>query len=306
MDAITRNRCFLKVVETGGFSSAARDMGRSKALVSKYVSELEDELGARLLNRTTRQVSLTPTGEAYAREISELLQRFDDLKNSVQFQHGEVRGRMRVSAPRSMADSIFVRAIMEFLSLHPHVQIDLQLDDRIVDIVEEGYDLAIRATELSDSSLIARKIHDIRGVFCASPAFLEQYGTPQHPSELSKIPCVVDNNYRFKSAWVYQENGERQNVNVQGPLAVNSADAARQAALAGLGVIRLPITFVYQEIERGDLQLILEDFEGMSIGVYAVYANKKHLSAKVRALVDFILDYTRRAEESGNCPKLLR
>ncbi|MCV0429583.1 MAG: LysR family transcriptional regulator, partial [Roseibium sp.] len=160
MDAITRMRCFIQVVDSNGFSAAAREMGRSKALVSKYVGELEDELGVRLLNRTTRQVSVTEVGEAYYKEAAEILQRIDDLQASVQSSHQEVRGRLRVSAPRSM--EMLDKAMMEFLVRYPDINLDLRLEDRFVDLVEEGFDVAVRVTQLEDSSLIARKVAPFR------------------------------------------------------------------------------------------------------------------------------------------------
>ena len=140
MDAITRMRCFIQVVDSSGFSAAAREMGRSKALVSKYVGELEDELGVRLLNRTTRQVSLTEVGEAYYKEAAEILQRIDDLQASVQSSHQEVRGRLRVSAPRAMGDDMLNKPMMQFLAEYPDIRLDLRLEDRFVDLVEEGFD----------------------------------------------------------------------------------------------------------------------------------------------------------------------
>ena len=169
MDTLSRMRCFLKVVDEGGFSAAARALGRSKALVSKYVGELEDELGARLLNRTTRQISMTEVGHAFYKEATDILTRIDDLKASVQNTHQAARGTLRVSAPRSMGDDFINPAIMAFLVAEPDISVDLRLEDRFVDLVEEGFDAAIRVTELTDSSLIARKLAPFRATVCASP-----------------------------------------------------------------------------------------------------------------------------------------
>ncbi|MDD7911813.1 MULTISPECIES: LysR family transcriptional regulator [Pseudovibrio] len=291
MDSITRIRCFLKVVEKGGFSSAARDMGRSKALVSKYVGELEDELGARLLNRTTRQISLTEVGQAYYREAGELLQRFDDLKNSIQQDHQEARGLLRVSAPRSMGDFLVTQAMIDFLAEHPEVRVELHLDDRFVDIVEEGFDVAIRVTELTDSSLIARKVRDFKTVVCVRPDLLERYGEPQHPSELAKVPCVIDTNYRNKSNWGFEGPDGKLSVAVKGPIEVNSAVTARQAALAGLGFLRTPELFVGKQLQTGELVPVLEDYLRGDLGIYAVYPHRRHLSGKVRAFVDYLVKW---------------
>ncbi|KZL20729.1 HTH-type transcriptional regulator DmlR [Pseudovibrio axinellae] len=305
MDSITRIRCFLQVVESGGFSAAARDMGRSKALISKYVSELEDELGVRLLNRTTRQISLTQVGEAYFREAGELLQRFDDLKDAVQQEHKEVRGRLRLSAPRSSTELMLGSVFASFLQDHPRVELDIQMEDRFVDIVEEGYDVAIRITELGDSSLIARKIRDVRVVVCASPGYWEEHGMPEKPSELSGMPCLITTNYKFKSNWMFVENGERFSVPVKGPMHVNSAKTAISSALVGLGAVRLPIFYVHEELTKGTLVPALEKFEVPGPAMYAVYPHRRHLSAKVRAFVDYMVNWHKQLERQGNCPSAL-
>ncbi len=290
MDAITRMRCFIQVVDANGFSAAAREMGRSKALVSKYVGELEDELGVRLLNRTTRQISMTEVGEAYYKEAAEILQRIDDLQASVQSSHEEVRGRLRISAPRSMGDMLLNRAMMDFLVRHPEINLDLRLEDRFVDLVEEGFDLAVRVTQLDDSSLIARKIAPFRTVVCASPQAIEKYGAPKVPSDLAARPCLIDTNYRYKQNWAFEENGQRSSVVVKGPLEINSAAGAREAALCGLGFLRTPLFFVSEDIVSGRLITLLEDYEEPMRGIYAVYPHRRHLTAKVRAFVDFLVE----------------
>lgn len=292
MDAITRMRCFIQVVDSNGFSAAAREMGRSKALVSKYVGELEDELGVRLLNRTTRQVSLTEVGEAYYKEAAEILQRIDDLQASVQSSHQEVRGRLRVSAPRSMGDDMLNKAMMHFLTRYPDINLDLRLEDRFVDLVEEGFDLAVRVTQLEDSSLIARKIAPFRTIVCATPEVIERHGALNVPADLSTRPCIIDTNYRYKQNWAFQSEGERLSVAVKGPLEVNSAAAAREAALAHLGFLRTPLFFVADDVKTGALVPLLEPFEEPMRGIYAVYPHRRHLSAKVRALVDFLVEWT--------------
>ncbi|MTI00078.1 LysR family transcriptional regulator [Roseibium sp. RKSG952] len=291
MDTITRMRCFIKVAEHKGFSAAARDIGRSKALVSKYIGELEDELGVRLLNRTTRQVSLTETGEAYYKEAVEILQRIDDLQASVQSVHGDVRGRLRISAPRSMGDQMLNQAMMEFLKEHPEVVLDLRLEDRFVDLVEEGFDLAIRVTDLEDSSLIARRIAPFRTVVVATAEVIEKYGLPRVPQDLAERPCIIDTNYRFKQNWSFGQNGQRATVAVKGPVEVNSAAAAREAALLDLGFLRTPLFFVAEDVRAGRLEVVLEDYEPPERGIHAVYPHRRHLSGKVRALVDFLVGW---------------
>ncbi|MBO6757966.1 MAG: LysR family transcriptional regulator [Roseibium sp.] len=303
MDQITRMRCFIQVVDSKGFSAAAREMGRSKALVSKYIGELEDDLGVRLLNRTTRQVSLTEVGEAYYKEAAEILQRIDDLQASVQSSHHGVRGRLRVAAPRSMGDGMINQAIMRFLLENPDVTVDLRLEDRFVDLVDEGFDLAIRVTDLEDSSLIARKIAPFRTVVCASPKVIETHGLPRVPADLAGRPCIIDTNYRYKQNWAFALDGQRLTVSVRGPVEVNSASAAREAALCDLGYLRTPLIFVAQDIKAGRLQVMLEEFEPPLRGIYAVYPHRRHLTGKVRAFVDFMVAWFAERKKSGaDCP----
>lgn len=303
MDALTRMRCFIQVVDSQGFSAAARDMGRSKALVSKYIGELEDELGVRLLNRTTRQVSLTEVGDAYYREASEILQRIDDLQDSIQSSHQAVKGRLKVSAPRSMGDGLLNRAMMEFLVEYPDVVLDLRLEDRFVDLVEEGFDVAIRITDLEDSSLIARKVAPFRTVVCATPEVIEKYGAPRTPADLANRPCIVDTNYRFKQNWGFVEDGNKISVTVRGPVEVNSASAGRDAVFCNLGFLRTPLVFVTEDIHAGRLVTVLQQFEPDTSGIYAVYPHRRHLTGKVRAFVDFLAAWFAEKKRLGeSCP----
>src|SRR5918993_2696428 len=184
MDTITRMRAFLAVVDSGGFSAAARRMGRSKALMSKYVAELEEELGARLLNRTTRQVSLTEAGEAAVEEAREVLSRIDRLRETIEASQTTARGRLRVSIPRALGDRGPSQGVVSFLAAHPDIRMELRMEDRFVDLVEEGYDAAIRIDRLAESSLIARKLANFRIVVTAAPQLLATHGRPQHPLEL--------------------------------------------------------------------------------------------------------------------------
>ena len=242
MDTLSRMRCFLKVVDAGGFSAAARELGRSKALVSKYVGELEDELGARLLNRTTRQISMTEVGHAFYKEASDILTRIDDLKASIQNTHQQARGTLRVSAPRSMGADFLNPAIMAFLVAEPEI----------------------------------------------SPAAIARFGRPVHPQDLADLPCIIDNNYRFRNNWQFQIEGSRISVPVKGRVEVNSAQAARVAALEGLGFLRTPYAFVHNEIVEGRLEPMLSEFDPDGQAIYVVYPHRRHLSGKVRTFVDFL------------------
>ncbi|WP_420407287.1 LysR family transcriptional regulator [Hoeflea sp.] len=289
MDTLTRIRAFIDVVEAEGFSAAARKVGRSKALLSKYVRELEDDLGALLLNRTTRQFSLTEAGHTYYRTASDILKEIDNLADLVREGSKDLKGRIRVSAPRTFADAAVGKSLIDFASAHPEVTLEIISDDRFVDLVEEGYDVAIRITRLEDSGLIARKLAAFSLIACASPDFLERYGPIKHPSQLADVPCVVDTNGRFLNNWRFDDpDGSSYTVSVSGRVEVNSPLASMRAAEAGLGVAFLP-DFVYRErSSEGTLVPILEEFMPTDRGIYAIYPHRRYLPAKVRAFVDYL------------------
>lgn len=297
MDTLTRMRAFIDVVEAEGFSAAARKIGRSKALLSKYVRELEDELGALLLNRTTRQFSMTEAGHTYYRRASEIVREVDSLADAVRESSADVRGRIKLSASRSFADSPIGQSLIAFAVEHPEITLEISLDDRFVDLVEEGFDLAIRITRLEDSSLIARQLAHLDISVCASPALLERYGTPAHPQDLSKLPCVIDTNGRWRTNWSFvDEKGEPLTVTVPARLEVNSPITTRAAAVAGLGLAMLPDFVAQPELESGRLVRVLENWTLRGGGIYAVYPHRRYLPAKIRVFVDFLVGWFKARE----------
>lgn len=293
MDTLTRMRAYIDVVESEGFSAAARKNGRSKALLSKYVRELEDELGALLINRTTRQFSLTEAGHTYFRRATELVRDIDSLADSVRDSAGDARGRIRLTAPRSFADAEIGRSMVDFMLAYPDISLDVTLDDRFVDLVEEGFDLAIRITRMEDSTLIARKLGAFRVVPCASPEFLARHGEPKRPADLAALPCLVDTNNRSRNVWRFEEDGAPVTVNVAGPLEVNSPLTALHAAEAGLGVAMLPDFNARASLEAGRLKPILAGFVRGDSGIYAIYPHRRYLPARVRVFVDFLAKWLR-------------
>ncbi len=298
MDTLTRMRAFIDVVEAEGFSAAARKIGRSKALLSKYVRELEDELGALLLNRTTRQFSLTEAGHTYYRRASEILREIDTLADAVRESSGDVRGRIKLSAPRTFADAPIGQSLIDFAKEHPDIVLEIDLDDRFVDLVEEGFDLAIRISRLENSSLIARRLAPFSVVVCASPELLEKHGVPKRPQDLATLPCIIDTNGRWLSNWPFKtEVGETFSVSVSGPIEVNSPLAARAAALAGLGFTILPDFIAAPEVEAGRLVTVLHDRILSGGGIFAVYPHRRYLPAKVRVFVDFLVQWFKNREQ---------
>lgn len=289
MDTLTRMQAFIDIVEQQGFSAAARKVGRSKALMSKYVRELEDELGILLLNRTTRQFSLTEAGEVFHKSALEILQKIGDLQDTVREAGKGHKGRLRISAPRSLTDLEIGLPIVEFAAAYPEITIDMNLDDAMVDMIEEGYDVAIRISRLTDSSLIAKKLSDFRLVLCASPDFIKQYGMPKSPQDLGDVPCIVDTNMMRRANWCFlDDNGEEISVPVRGNIEVNSPEVTRRAALAGLGMTLVPEFAIEQELKSGALVSLLEDRIPSGGGIYAVYPHRRHVPGKVRVFVDFL------------------
>lgn len=298
MDTLTRMRAFIDVVEAEGFSAAARKIGRSKALLSKYVRELEDELGALLLNRTTRQFSMTEAGHTYYRRASEIIREIDSLADSVRESSGDVRGRIKLSAPRTFADAPIGQSIIDFAKEHPDIVLEIQLDDRFVDLVEEGFDLAIRIARLENSSLIARRLAPFAVKICASPELIEKHGRPERPQDLAEMPCIIDTNGRWLSNWPFKsEAGETISVSVSGPIEVNSPLATRAAALSGLGFAILPDFIAAPEIESGRLVSVLDNRMLSDGGIFAVYPHRRYLPAKVRVFVDYLVRWFKSQEQ---------
>ncbi|MEP7240839.1 MAG: LysR family transcriptional regulator [Devosia sp.] len=288
---LARIRAFVQVFDAGGFSAAARLHGRSKALLSKYVTDLEDYLGVRLMNRTTRKLSLTEAGEAYYREASQLLQQLDDLDVSILDQAAAPRGLLRVSAPRNFGEMILAPAIYAFLAEHPQVSLDLRLEDRFVDLVDEGVDVALRISAGTDSSLIARRIADMQHALVAAPAYLEGRGIPMTPDDLRGHACIVDTNLQGQANWRFIDKGQTVSVHVSGPVRVNSPLSARYAALAGLGLALLPGYLADPMIASGQLTQVLPGYLQTGARLMAVYPHRRHLAGKVRALIDHLVSW---------------
>jgi DNA-binding transcriptional LysR family regulator len=295
MDTLTRIRAFIDVVDAEGFSAAARRVGKSKALLSKYVRELEDELGALLLNRTTRQFSLTEAGHTYYRTASEILKEIDNLADLVRANNSDLRGRLRITVPRTFVDADIGQSLIDFGREHPELSLEIVSDDRFIDLVEEGFDVAVRITRLEDSSLIARKLDDFQVLVCASPHFLAKAGPFAHPTDLAHVPCILDTNGRSYSNWRFIElDGSPFTVPVSGPIEVNSPLAAARAAVTGIGIAVLPDFIARPKISSGELVTLFEDFLPKDRGIYAIYPHRRYLPTKVRTFVDFLHGWFRK------------
>ena len=291
MDTLTGMRTFCAVADARSFNKAAAQLGISPALTSKYIAQLEARLGVRLLNRTTRSLALTQTGREYLTRAKTMIREFDALEESIQDTNAAPKGHLRLSAPRILGETYLMDLAADFLELHPEITIEVKLSDRFVNIIDEGFDLVIRGGALKDSSLIARKLAPSDIIHCATPAYLARHGTPQHPYDLTAHRCLVDSNFETQSHWAFVEHGERISVAVNGPIIVNSAFACRKLALRDLGIMHTPSLMVAKDIAEGRLVHILQAFDLSNTALYVVYPHSRHLSAKTRAFVDFLVGY---------------
>lgn len=291
MDTLDGMRTFVAVVSEGAFTRAAERLDMSPQLVSKYVAQLESRLGARLINRSTRRLSITEVGQAYFERCRDVLADIDEMETAVGDAAVAAHGTLRINAPMTFGTKHLSRAIAEYQRGQPEVSVDLTLDDRVVDIISEGYDIAIRIGRLRESSLVARKLAPVRLVVCASPDYLQERGVPDAPNDLEDHECLRYTLAPEPDRWPFREGGKTHDVRVTGSFLANNGDAIRLAALAGRGLALQPTFIVGDDIRAGRLQLVLEDYEVEPMGVYAVYAHRKYLSGKVRTFVEYLDDY---------------
>ncbi len=297
MSQFSQLQAFIAVVEQAGFSAAAERLGIAKSAVSRRVNELENRLGARLLNRTTRRVSLTDAGRELHRRATRILADLEEAEQTVARAQGELSGILRVAAPLSFGIRHLTPALEEFLPRHPGIELDLDLNDRQVDLVHEGFDMAVRIGQLEDSSLIARRLSPIRRVTCASPEYLRRHGAPLTPDGLARHPLLHYSNVPRQLGWIFHDSaGHAIRPRVTVRLQANNGEVLAEAAAAGLGIVISPSFIAGEFIERGALQRILPDYRLQDEGLFALYPSNRHLSRRVRALVDFL------AQRFGDTP----
>lgn len=291
MDRIDAMRAFVSVVTEGSFSRAATILNLSPQLVSKYISKLEDRLNVRLLNRTTRKVSLTEAGAHYLQHAQHILLSIDEMDSKLSGLQQSPKGRLRISAPVSFASKHMARLITDFQSHYPLVDVDLQLNDRKVDIVEEGFDVVLRIGHLKSSSLIAKHVAPIRLALCASPKYLKIHGTPNRPEDLKDHRYLHYSHMEMEGkeetySWLKVRNSEHS-----GEFHSNNGDVLVNAAIAGAGIVLQPTFIASEAISNGELIVVLPEFEPEALGLYVVYAHRKLLANKVRCFIDFIEGY---------------
>ncbi|MDG9886003.1 LysR family transcriptional regulator [Pseudomonas putida CSV86] len=280
-------RIFAQVMESGSFTAAADKLGLSKQFVSRRLMALEERLGVRLLNRSTRRLDPTPLGQSYYESSLRLLNEVEQVEQGIAGQTSEPRGTVRVSAPLSFAVAHLGCLLPEFLQRYPQVSVEVDLSDRSVDLLGEGYDLALRIGVLEDSTLIARRLAAIDRVYCASPEYLERKGTPSRPDDLVNHECLPYGHGR-QVQWRFLEQGKLRMVTVCGRMRANNGELLRDAAVKGMGITYLPTFIVGEALATGQLVPVLEDFVTEPLQLSAVYPQHRQSARPVQALIEFM------------------
>ena len=298
MDRLTALNVFRHAVELGSFAAASRHLGLSPAAISKNISELEAHLAVRLLNRTTRRMSLTEAGALYYDRVVQVLDDLEDADGALGPMQQVPKGLLRVSAPMTLTLARLSSAMPAFLSRYPEISLDLRMDDRRVNIVEDGFDIAIRASDkLEDSSLVARKLMSMPHVVCAAPSYLDRHGTPLSPGDLKDHTCIQFTLSGHADEWTFSKADASASVPIDGRYKATSSLAVRDALVAGFGLSLIPRLYVAEDIAQGRLRTVLDDWSPVETSVYAVYPSRRHVVAKVRAFLDFLV------EELGEGPE---
>ena len=291
MDQLTAIKSFVAVADAQSFSEAARRLRITKSTVSRQVGDLESELGARLLHRTTRSLSLTEAGHAYFERAARILADLEDASRAVEEMRASPRGKLRISAPMSFGHRHLMPALSDFLLRYPDVVVDLAMNDEFVDLIEEQFDVAVRITTLPSSSLISRTLALARRVICASPEYLAAHGAPDTPDDLKSHVCLFYSNLASARDWRFvTPDGAPWRVTVHGRLSANNGDALRIAALRGHGLANLPTFIVGPDVLSGKLATVLDSFVAQDLTISAVYPHSRHLLPTVLSFVDFLVD----------------
>lgn len=291
MDRFESMEVFTRVVELGSFTAAATACRLSPSMVSKHINALEKRLGSTLLNRTTRTLKLTEIGRNYYESCKEILKQINDAETGAEILHGKPRGQLRVSAPIWFGSITLTPLIADFLFEYPEVSVELTLADRFVDIIDEGFDVAIRIGELDDSTYVARKLTEFEVATCASPAYLQKHGTPTHPDELRKFDCLNFTNWKHDGGWKQLSRNLESTLPNNSRFDANHAQSLRTAAVKGLGLILSPKLLLDQDIKSGALVEVLQDFKPPPRPVNAIYPKERQTMPKLASFVDYLIEH---------------
>jgi LysR family transcriptional regulator for bpeEF and oprC len=295
MDKLQAMGVFVRVVETGGITRAADSLGMPKATATTLLQKLEATLGVKLLNRTTRRVSVTPDGAAYYERCVSILAEVRETEESLAKQHATPRGRLRADVPTLMARSVFVPALAHFFERYPDIELALACNERRADLIDEGIDCAVWSGEIVESSLVARRVGFLYYATCAAPSYIATHGQPGHPDDLARHRCINHFSPRTGklSDWVFSKDGMRVQASLHGHIALDDENSYVAAAEAGLGIAQIPAFVLKDAMERGSLELVLGDWFPEPLPRYVVYPQNRHLSNKIRVFVDWVAELLR-------------
>ena len=290
MDRFEAMKTFVRVVDAGGISAAADSLGTAKSAVSRRLADLESRLGVQLVNRTTRRISITEAGRGYYQRCVDILADLADAESEIASERQSLQGRLRIAAPLSFGLSHLGPALIEFAKAHPDLVVDIDFSDRYVDLVEEGFDLGLRIGELQDSSLVARRLTDIRATLCASPDYAAECGAVDTPADLAGRPWLRYANQPAGPLSCRAPDGKLVALRLRIAMTAGNGEFLRDAAIAGLGLTLLPNFIVYEALERGDLVPMLPRYHWRGVSAWAIYPPTRHLSLRVRRFIDFLAD----------------
>jgi len=295
MNLFSNLELFVKTIEVGNFSALGRQLHMAPSSISRQINTLEEELGVRLLQRTTRNISLTEAGQIYYERVSKILGDLEEAQLAITQLQVNPKGVLRLNVAIPFGERNIVPLMPEFLALYPDLKIDLVLEDRAIDLVEERVDLAIRIGRLGDSSIVARKLADNQFVVCASQQYLKAHGMPDSPDDLMRHNCIINKNIHNSDTWQFHDANSTQNISVSGNFLANTGGALYRAMLSGLGIAVLPTWFVGEDIQKGKLNVVLEDYEVnlpamTDSAIYALYPAGQYLPPKVRVFIDYLIE----------------
>ncbi|GAA4650777.1 LysR family transcriptional regulator [Kistimonas scapharcae] len=288
MDQLNAMRAFVRVIQSGGFSAAARDHNTSQATMSKQVAALEARLGVKLLTRSSRDHSLTQVGAEYYEKCLDILNELDEADSRARSQSRYPRGGLKISVPVVFGHKVIAPLMAEFITLYPDVTVDLELTDKQVDLIAEGVDVAIRAQKLEDSSLVARSLFSNPMMVCASPDYLERHGIPKKPQDLKHHQCIIFSWLKNRESWHFFYHGKEITVSVKGPIQSNNGDAILSMVLSGIGIAEVPYWLAEEYLKSGKLLQVMENYRSRSVPFNVVYPQNRFVPLKVRCFVEFI------------------
>jgi DNA-binding transcriptional LysR family regulator len=289
MDRLTSMEVFVRVVDRGSFTTAAEETGTSTTSVTNHIQALERRLGTRLLNRTTRRLSLTEIGKSFYDQCTDILGRIDAAETGAREMYSAPRGRLKISAPVALGANLLLPALADYLKTYPQVKIQLMLNDRLVDLTEEGFDAAFRFGKLADTSLVARPLRSLGRVVCASPDYLAAHGTPESPDELTSHNCLAFHYIQPETEWHF-DKPKPHTVSVSGQLAINNVQALLTAVLSGIGIAMLPDFLAASHFATGQLVPLFSEQDFSRAPLQLIYPPDRQMTPKLRSFIDFMID----------------